>query len=238
MRVKWLSSIFIKFKNYRRQFPKLNKFSFSLLSANPNFQFFYFGNLVHWLLEECGNQSFPVPGEFDDPNVVASNMVNVFKEIGLEEIPPLKLKSGTGEIVIQVLEYLSNLVIKGKGIVFSKPIFKIDDKTLDAEVDEDAEITANLEIDEKEWQEEEEEEESISFKGLALSQDFTNLQVSNLKVDRQEWALQVERVTPLLLNYSNDSRNWRMHLETMNFHYKVCNLTIIFRKLILFKTLY
>lgn len=189
------------------------------------------GNLVNWLLLELGNDSFPIPGEFDDPNVISSKIVTVLKEIGLEEIPPLKLKTGAGSIVIEVLESLVDLVLKEKGIVFSKPIFKADVKTEDAIVDEDAEITTSLIIDEKEWEEEEEEEEITSVKVCTTTAE---LQIP--KVDVEKWSLEVERVTPLLKSMdSTDSRNWRIHLEAMNFHFTV-TLVYNIRKLILFKT--
>lgn len=188
------------------------------------------GNLVNWLLLELGNDSFPVPGEFDDPNVISGKMATVLKEIGLEEIPHLKLKTGAGNVVIEVLESLVDLVLKGKGIVFSKPIFKADVKTEDAVVDEDAEITTNLAIDEKEWEEEEEEE----ITSVKLCTSTAELKIP--KVDLEKWSLEVERVTPLLKSMdSTDSRNWRIHLEAMNFHYNV-NLYYNFRKLIQFKT--
>jgi estrogen-related receptor beta like 1 len=42
---------------------------------------------------------------------------------------------------------------------------------------------------------------------------------SVVKCDPAEWRLEVERVTPLLkLKLSNDNKDWRLHLQQMEFH--------------------
>jgi hypothetical protein len=217
--------------NYRRNLTPLNRFSF-LASYNPNFQLFYLGNLVNWLLKELGVK-FPIPGEFDDPNLASTSMANAIAQVGLEDIPPLKLKSGSGSTVIQVLDALVDMVLKGRGIVFTKPIFKADVKTEEAVVDEDAEITASaVEIDEKEWDEDQEElDTDAPTQNIQVKNSTNNLaEISNTKVDLEKWSLEVERVAPLLKSVHTDSRNWRMHLESMNFHYNVCNLKTKYRK--------
>jgi hypothetical protein len=189
---------------------------------------FYLGNLFNWLFNQVGIE-FPIPGEFDDPNVTSTSMANALVQVGLEEIPSLKLKSGSGSTVIQVLEFLVDVVLKERGIVFAKPVFKSDVTMEEAVVDEDAEITTTgLEIDEKEW--DDDHEDLDNHVSQVEKSNINSTEVVIPKVDFEKWCLEVERVTPLLKSSSTDSRNWRMHLESMNFHYNVLDYNTKSRK--------
>ncbi|KAI8843317.1 Intraflagellar transport protein 57 [Chytriomyces hyalinus] len=198
-------------------FPPLTRFYFMAPAQNPNEQFFMFTSLFSWLIHKL-RMEFEPPGQFDDPNASAANIVNELKKLGVVfEYGPHKLKQGYGEAVLFALQSLVDRVLAQSGFVFQKPTHKIDDYPEEAEVDDDAEVTTDN-IEEKFQPEEEEEEafmDAVRSRGKSDTPKGPTLP-PRPKVDQAEWKLEVERVAPMLrVQISNDNKDWRIHLEQM-----------------------
>ncbi|KAJ3072594.1 Intraflagellar transport protein 57 [Podochytrium sp. JEL0797] len=201
-------------------FPPLSRFYFMAPAANPNEQFFLFTSLFSWMLHKL-RIDFEAPGQFDDPNASAANIVNELKKMGIPfEYGPHKLKQGYGEAVIFAIQSVIDKVVTSSGFVFQKPTHKVDDYPDEAEVDDDAEVTTEN-IEENFHHEEEEEEayvEGVRTRGK--SETPKPALPARPKVDQADWKLEVERVAPLIrVQISNDNKDWRIHVEQMTMNH-------------------
>ncbi|KAI9352280.1 intra-flagellar transport protein 57 [Zopfochytrium polystomum] len=201
-------------------FQSLNKYYFLLPAPNPNEQFFYFTSLCSWLLLKIGVQ-FEAPGQFDDPNASAADIANELKKLGVAfEFGPHKLKQGYGDAVVFSLQVLTDKLIQHRGVAFTKPVHKVDDYPDEAEVDVDAEVTAET-IEETIAAHDDDEELFMDASPAASKmEDSKPLPVIQPTVDPSEWILEVERVAPMLkVQITNDNKDWRLHLEHMQQHH-------------------
>ncbi|KAJ3043813.1 Intraflagellar transport protein 57 [Rhizophlyctis rosea] len=224
----------LKILNYNRDFCKpmnfrpLHRFYFTLPAANPNEQFYYFTSLFTWLLK-LNNQQFDMPGQFDDPNATAANIVTELKRLNIAfEYGPNKLKQGYGEAIIYVLQALVDRAMEAIGFKFESPIHKVDDYPEEAEVDEDAEVTTET-IEEEVVGQEDEEEMYMDSVTTGAATDEAKQQQPTIKpkIDPAEWKLEVERVTPLLkVQIANDNKDWRIHLDQMHLHQKTIGTSL------------
>ncbi|KAI8923781.1 intra-flagellar transport protein 57 [Entophlyctis helioformis] len=220
----------LKCLGYQRLFCKPNnirpfhKFVFLAASTNTNEQFFHFAILVSWLMKLC-NHTFEPPGQFDDPNAVSANIAAELKRIGIPfEYAPVKLKQAYGDAVIYVLQMLVDTALNTARFTFQKPVHKIDDYPEEAEVDVDAEVTADSIEDETHEAEEEDEMYMDTIQSTKKTEDVKVAAPIKPKVDPNEWRLEVERVTPMLkVQIPNDNKDWRIHLEQINHHEKTIN---------------
>uniref|UniRef100_A0A0G4I6F1 Intraflagellar transport protein 57 n=1 Tax=Chromera velia CCMP2878 TaxID=1169474 RepID=A0A0G4I6F1_9ALVE len=211
---------------------------FAYPAANPALQLRYFQALVHWLLKRLDKK--PSWGKWDDPGTVATSMSVILDEMRLGvEVSPAKLKQGHGEVVCGLLVALLRKVLQEEGFRFHQPVFPDDGFAEEAEVDDDAELQA--EIMEDEMAEGEEEDGIYGQEGAILGgtkraqkaggdgmgtgdgaggegEDEEGLM--DAQVDPNEWALEVERATPKLkVHVPSDSKEWRAHQEQSR-HFK------------------
>ncbi|KAJ3278728.1 Intraflagellar transport protein 57, partial [Borealophlyctis nickersoniae] len=190
-------------------------------APNPNEQFFYFTSLFAWLLK-LNKQEFEPPGQFDDPNATAANMVTELKKMNIPfEYGPNKLKQGYGEGVIFVLQTLADKALETIGFKFENPVHKVDDYPEEAEVDADAEVTTEA-IEESLPVDEDEDEMYIENLPTTAKPDETKISPPiKPKIDPAEWKLEVERVSPMLrVQIANDNKDWRIHVDQMQLHQK------------------
>ncbi|KAJ3129078.1 Intraflagellar transport protein 57 [Nowakowskiella sp. JEL0407] len=204
-------------------FRPVSKHYFQIAASNPNEQFYYFVCLFSWLMKKA-NLHFETPGQFDDPNATAANIVSELKNLNIPfEYGPNKLKQAYGEAVIYVLFMMVERVIQVNGIKYLTPIHKNEDYPEEAEVDADAEVTTDA-IEEEFINEEEEEEQFMDNLHPMLKIETPDpKQQAPIKstVDPATWKLEVERVTPLLkVQIPNDNKDWRIHLEQMQYYRK------------------
>ncbi|KAJ3173293.1 Intraflagellar transport protein 57, partial [Geranomyces variabilis] len=232
-----------------------HRFYFTIPAANPNEQFYHFTTLFSWLLTKNDGGQFDTPGQFDDPNATVANMVAKLKDLELgggggggggdaiTNIPLNKLKQGHGDGVLAVLLALVDGALwkSGSFAGFQRALHKVDEYAEEAEVDEDAEVTAE---GVEEEQEEEEEDGVVVVVGKRAKRGGDDEGVDDdrdevyvgagagaggapaggdartkaedagpKKVDLTDWRLEVERVTPLLrVQIPNDNKDWRIHL--------------------------
>ncbi|GMH44778.1 hypothetical protein BSKO_12730 [Bryopsis sp. KO-2023] len=197
-------------------------------SQDTSGQFTYFASLVTWLMQLLG-QEIPMPKEFDDPNVVCTNMLTQLRAVGFSapSFPVTKIHRGYGAEVCGILDSLASYVLETKGFTFSAPVFPPDEYEDEADVDDDAELpTVDLADEVREVDEEEEEEAYMAgvreeMQLTQKTQEIEDRQMLTSQVDAELWRLEVERVSSKLrITVGADSRDWRHHLEQAHNHYK------------------
>lgn len=83
-----------------------------MIPTNPGEQFYTFTCLAAWLIKKTG-KSFEMPQESDDPNSTIALILDYLREIEIPvDFPPNKLKQGTGEHAIYVLDHLADKALK------------------------------------------------------------------------------------------------------------------------------
>ncbi|KAI9014928.1 intra-flagellar transport protein 57 [Gaertneriomyces semiglobifer] len=230
----------LKILNYQAEFcrPKnfkpLPRFYFNVQSSNPNEQLYHFTSLFSWLVRKLGDR-YEEPGQFDDPNATAASLAAKLRDLDIPFDQGLnKLKQGHGDAIIYVLQTLVDRVLAKSGFVFKPPVHKVEDFAEEAEVDADAEVTAEAVEDDLVVDEEEEEEFSetvpttrkLERPKTAIERPMTA--AAKPKVDPAEWKVEVERVTPLLrVQIPNDNKDWRIHLEAMRHHKKAIDASLV-----------
>lgn len=83
-----------------------------VIPTNPGEQFYTFTCLAAWLIRKAG-KSFEIPQESDDPNSTIALILDYLREIDIPvEFPPNKLKQGSGEHAVYVLDNLADNALK------------------------------------------------------------------------------------------------------------------------------
>lgn len=197
-----------------KSFKPLTRTFFSRPAANPNEQFFYFTSLVSWLMEIC-DHSYKAPGQFDDPNTSANNILAELKRMDftLKDIAS-KLRVGHGEAVLHVLNILCDKGMTVKDWSFKPPEYPLDNYEDELETD-DAAATDDI-ADEVMSESDGEEEWYDATKDR--DDGANNGNVSNgaieTSVNPDDWRMELERVSPYLkLNRRSDHKDWRSHLD-------------------------
>ncbi|CAJ0963317.1 unnamed protein product, partial [Mesorhabditis belari] len=218
----------LKLLNYEEGFLKLNKAyraiqrHYFVRSTNVGEQFFLFTSLAAWLIRKCGNEQFELPQEFDDPNTTITNIVTEVRAKGIAaDFSSSKLKSGSGEQVLFVLDKLCDTALVNTGFSWQKmvpPVNEDEDMNVDSEKDSDSEGVPDDEIDVAD-----DDDDNAILVDLAApigaDRAPNNPQQDLLKssIDAQSWKTEVERVTPQLkITIRQDAKDWRMHLEQMH----------------------
>lgn len=98
-------------------------------------QMTYFQELFIFLMRQAGYDF--IIDKYDDPTTVTSKMVVELKGIGFEaDFSAVKLRSGYGEAVVEVLDYLCDRILNSQGFQFLNPLH--DDENEEDLVEEDA----------------------------------------------------------------------------------------------------
>jgi len=191
---------------------------FAYPAANSSQQFKYFTQLCSWLLKLIQKEA--TWGKYDDPNTICTNLCVELTELGVPEVPPGKLKSGSGEGVCHVLHGLSKEVLKRVKTEWGGPTFPEEALADEVEVEDDS-------VDEDDHLANEEEEEDLIY-CEAQRQDDNSVDeegIMEAHVDPQEWALELERVTPKLkvTLQMSEGKEWRNHLVQTRQYHEVIN---------------
>ncbi|KAL6259920.1 hypothetical protein P5V15_009830 [Pogonomyrmex californicus] len=219
----------LKLLNYDAEFVQelrmkpINRHHF-VIPTNPGEQFYSFTCLAAWLIRKAG-KSFEMPQESDDPNSTIALILDYLREIDVPvEFPPNKLKQGSGEHAIYVLDNLADNALKVEKFKWKRINISPDEPTPEPEIDDD---DAELILEKV-------EEEMMADGGyddddqdILHIDDITKLYGQNIietqkpdilesKTNRDEWQLELEKVLPRLkVTVKTDSRDWRAHLEQM-----------------------
>eukprot|EP00899_Mesostigma_viride_P016161 jgi/Mesvir1/24546/Mv21884-RA.1 len=218
----------LKLLDYEKEFCRkkkpawapLNHTYFLYPSQNPNEQFFYFTSLMAWLLNMSGRK-FATPGQFDDPNATCTSILVELKNCGFApNFPPAKLKQGYGEAVCGVLDNTSDYVLEKIGFQWRKPVHKPDDYPEEAEVDDHADLAAEITETAMATQDENDAfiESKTESRPAAVQDESRAVLESHVKFD--DWKLEMERVAPQLkMTVVADNKDWREHVkQAKEFH--------------------
>ncbi|XGW20597.1 hypothetical protein V3C99_003968 [Haemonchus contortus] len=214
----------LKLLDYEEGFLKMNtafkpihRYYF-VQSKNVGEQFFMFTSLAAWLIRKCGNESYEMPQEFDDPNATIAGIMGYLRSKDVPvDFPANKLKSGAGDAVLYVLDALADAALIHIDFRWQK---MIPPEREDEDVAVDQEDEDEDEVSEAEEEDYIDEDEGV-FVDLSAPLNNENQEnpmqaVLHSNTDATSWYEEVERVTPLLkITIRQDAKDWRMHLEQM-----------------------
>lgn len=222
----------LKLLDYEKLFCKSLKFRplpryYFAIRTNSGEQFHMFTNIAVWLINLCG-RNLEQPQEFDDPNATIATIIEEAKKLGIStKFPPMKLKTGVGEQVCNLLNTLCDAALVKQKFSWKKPVYADEDGK--HEMIQETEQEVSLSRMEDEIQEdmiEESDEEGDVFLDLATihhggthENEDKNMLVGAMEstVDPEQWKLELERVLPSLkIRYRYDNRDWRVHYEQMH----------------------
>ena len=220
----WVSAKGQKNHNFR----PLTRQHFCQPASNLNEQYFYFASLVAWLVSICGGK-IDVPDQFDDPNVVSTNIIQALKDLDMSvrDIMPSKIRQGFGDSVLLTLSMLSDQALKEKGFQFLQPTYPQDNYSEDTQI-EDPSGGSNEEIaddvafrpdsGDDEWYE--------GLPGYAKDQNEYKAAIQS-QVNPEAWRLELETVAPQLkLSQQEHMKDWRAHIDWISSLLK--KLTVLF----------
>uniref|UniRef100_A0A8C4SXA5 Intraflagellar transport protein 57 homolog n=1 Tax=Erpetoichthys calabaricus TaxID=27687 RepID=A0A8C4SXA5_ERPCA len=204
----------LKLLNYEEEVLRRNNVKslsrhYFALPTNPGEQFFMFTTIAAWLINKTGCH-FEQPQEYDDPNATVSKILKEFRNFGgIVDFPPLKLKTGSGENVCNVLDRLAEEALKATCISWKRPNYPTEAPEEGYFIEDIAEFSLDRL----------EEEITVSLKNFGdLSESSKPDNILESCVDASEWKLETERVLPQLKVTIRSDKDWRVHVEQMHQH--------------------
>eukprot|EP01061_Rhynchopus_euleeides_P006896 TRINITY_DN15889_c0_g1_i1.p1 TRINITY_DN15889_c0_g1~~TRINITY_DN15889_c0_g1_i1.p1 ORF type:complete len:442 (+),score=191.71 TRINITY_DN15889_c0_g1_i1:176-1327(+) len=195
-------------------FRSLTRTYFCVPASNLNEQYFYFASLVAWLVTLCGGK-IDTPDQFDDPNVVSTNIIQALKDLDMpvRDIMPSKIRQGFGDSVLLTLSMLCDQALKEKGFQFLPPTYPQDkyddDLTIDDPAAEDEiadDVAVREDSDDDEWYE--------GAPGQVKAKQPEAQHMIEAQVNPEAWRLELETVAPQLkLSAQEHLKDWRSHIE-------------------------
>ncbi|XP_076672353.1 intraflagellar transport 57 isoform X2 [Andrena cerasifolii] len=218
----------LKLLNYDTEF--LSEFKIKAINrnyfvtqTNPGEQFYTFTSLAAWLIRKTGRK-FEPPQESDDPNSTIALTLDHLRDLNVPvEFPPNKLKQGSGEHAIYVLDNLADEALKTQKFQWKKVEIPPDEPNDEPDIeDDDAELILEKVEEEMMAECDDEDEDILHVDDITklYGQDFIETykldDILESKTNREEWQLELERVLPQLkVTIKTDSRDWRSHIDQM-----------------------
>ncbi|KZC09769.1 PREDICTED: intraflagellar transport protein 57 homolog [Dufourea novaeangliae] len=197
--------------------------NYFVTQTNPGEQFYTFTSLAAWLIRKAG-KNFESPQESDDPNSTIALILDHLRDINVSiEFPPNKLKQGSGDHAIYVLDNLADEALKIQKFQWKKVEIPPDEPNNEPDIeDDDAELILEKVEEEMMAEYDEEDEDILHVDDITkhYGQNFSETQkpddILESKTNREEWQLELERVLPQLkVTVKTDSRDWRSHIDQM-----------------------
>ncbi|KAG8225963.1 hypothetical protein J437_LFUL006192 [Ladona fulva] len=219
----------LKLLNYHEEFvlglkmKPLNRHYFAL-STNPMEQFSSFTSLCAWLIRKSG-QPFDQPQEYDDPNSTISSILDCARDKGIMiTFPPSKLKQGSGENAVFILDKLADDALRTCKLNWKKPIIPPEAEITEGVSDDEAELILEKIEEELAAVYSDEDDAVMPENDIMASKGFWNDQNEQEKqsvlestVTADEWKLEVERVLPQLkVTIKPDPRDLLYHVSDMH----------------------
>ena len=152
--------------------------------------------------------------KYDEPMTVSGNIIKECQKLQIPcDFQPLKLKPGSGEYVLLVLNGLASRAMKKKNFNFKKPSYeKIKEVEEQGEEEEKAPEDNDEMIDEADMIEEDEFEEKEQIGAAIIDEEK---QIIHSAVSENDWKLECERVAnKLKVQTKADTKEWRAHVES------------------------
>ncbi|CAL7934543.1 unnamed protein product [Xylocopa violacea] len=197
--------------------------NYFVTQTNPGEQFYTFTSLAAWLIRKSG-KTFETPQESDDPNATIALILDHLRDTNVPiEFPPNKLKQGSGEYAIYVLDNLADEALKAQKFQWKKVEVPPDEPSNEPDIeDDDAELILEKVEEEMMAEYDEDDEDILHVDDITklYGQNFNEIQkpddILESKTNREEWQLELERVLPQLkVTVKTDLRDWRSHIEQM-----------------------
>ena len=197
--------------------------NYFVTQTNPGEQFYTFTSLAAWLIRKTGRK-FEHPQESDDPNSTIALMLDHLRDLNVPvEFPPNKLKQGSGEHAIYVLDNLADEALKTQKFQWKKVEIPPDEPNDEPDIeDDDAELILEKVEEEMMAECDDEDEDILHVDDITklYGQDFIETNklddILESKTNREDWQLELERVLPQLkVTIKTDSRDWRSHIDQM-----------------------
>jgi len=194
-------------------------------ASHPGQQFFMFVSVAAWLIRQTGRK-MNMPEEHEDPNSLIAQILDHLRKLSKPvDFPPNKLKSGSGEHVLVVLDRLADEALLHGHFSWEKPRYPAEAPDDEEVVEDDPEIDLNnLEQDMDAFNNDIDDDEGlIDLEALKLQQDAKETEGSKLdnilesNVDSHAWKMELERVLPTLkVTLKLDGKDWRTHIDQMH----------------------
>lgn len=218
----------LKLLNYDLDFCPKSKPPFKLLTRtqftqpadNANAQFFYFTSLVSWLMSCSGHNGFPPPGQFDDPNASATNILTEMRAMNLpvQNWPPNRIRQGHGDAVMSILVLLCDRALLSRGFNFLPVEYVMERAEIEENFDsqgggvggatgDDDAIEDHVDVDS------DSEDEVYQHVGGSIRHKDETTEMIQPQVSAEAWHLEVERVAPRLQLRMDEVRDWRARIE-------------------------
>lgn len=198
---------------------------FAVQSGQTGHQFAAFVSLVSWLMRMCGEE-FAVD-KYDDPNTSSNKMMLALKHLGfVGDFSAQKLKQAYGVPTCLVLEFLTDLALKKRSFRWGTPVYPESEYVEEADVDEAADLGADID-DEIEEQSEEEDAMYMEVAREDLRREELDGSTQQLLEGAKDpaaqaaWKTELERVAPRLkihLEGGAGGKEWRAHLQQTKKH--------------------
>ncbi|CAF0809630.1 unnamed protein product [Didymodactylos carnosus] len=187
----------------------ISKIHFAI-QTNAGDQLHSFIALASWLFQKAGFK-YDKPSEDDDQSVLLQNIIGQFRKMGYEiSFGANKLRSGSGESVIYILNRLADEAMKKANFTWRQPEKPEELPDDDQPKDEENEIDVNK-IDEEMFNKDadndeyEEDEPVLNMEALTklglrsgVEPEVRPELIMESTTDATEWKLEVERVLPQL----------------------------------------
>ena len=187
-------------------------------------QLYYFSNVMSWLIS-LDNGQFPAPDQYDDPNEIASNILDKLRELEIQpNVKQSSILKGSGLDVCEILNKLAQNALKAQRWQWEKPILPREEFQAETMPDEAIEVTAVDAGDEGEIEDEFDDEDDDAFIDVdtmhhishAVSDAGPSKELLTAEIDVAAWRTEVERVLPQLkVHIRSNNKDWRTHVEQM-----------------------
>ncbi|CCI46550.1 unnamed protein product [Albugo candida] len=193
----------------KKNFVAYNPMQFAYLNTSASAQFKLFLELICYLMKQC-DQDFVVD-KYDDPNTSVNKLILSLKSMGFPlDYPASKLKLGYGEAACEAIDFLCDKALEARNFTWTRPTYPKEDFADEAEVDVDAEVETNDDINV-----EDDEDLYSNAVNKVESVEESQQQMINSEVDPLLWKAELERVGPKLRVQAKDAagQEWHSHIE-------------------------
>ena len=218
----------LKLLNYEAEYCQaadhdpVSRTQFSVPSGNQATQFHAFVDLVSWLFQKCRVNCHV--DWHDDNNTSCNNIYSSLRDMQFQlDFPASKLRTGCGDACVQALSFLCDRALGESGFKFRRPDYPEEGFADEAEVDEAAEVDADMT---ENVGDDSDQEEEILYSEMVNEKSYTSKEEDDEDREKMEaeidpliWATELERVRQRLkMPQTTNAKEWRAHIEQTKQH--------------------
>ena len=208
----------------------ITRTQFSVSSGNQATQFHSFVDLVSWLFQKCRVNCHV--DWHDDNNTSCNNIYSSLRDMQFQlDFPASKMRTGCGDACVQTLSFLCDRALGESGFKFRRPDYPEEGFADEAEVDDAAEVDADMT---ENLGEESDQEEEILYSEMVNEKSYTSKEEDDEDREKMEaeidpliWATELERVRQRLkMPKTINAKEWRSHIEQTKQHGAIVSKTL------------